>query len=90
MTPVEHLRDEAGVLPSFTSIGSYPIVYATRNGCEICPDCANKNVTEYDDPAVSGDVYYEGQDLACDDCGRAMPSAYGDPYEDEYEDEDED
>lgn len=79
MTSVEGLRDRNGKLPSFSSIGSYPIIYLTHNQSAICPDCANKPVSEYDDPAVSADVYWEGPDMECDDCGRPMPSAYGDP-----------
>jgi hypothetical protein len=56
------------------------MVYDTQDGLTVCPDCANEPDTS--DPVVSGDVYWEGPAMSCDDCGRPIESAYGDPDED--------
>ena len=69
-----------GSLPSFTSIGGYPLVYYTANWEELCASCALKND---DDLAVLVDVYYEGPPKFCTDCGDTIESAYGDPDNDQ-------
>ena len=54
------------------------MMYFTGSGDVICPQCANS--TEHPtDPPVDGDIYWEGPDETCTDCGAAIPSAYGDP-----------
>lgn len=68
---------EGEPLPSFAWPGGYQIVYYTAGGLTICPECAND--TDTSDPVTSGDVYWEGPDEYCEDCGTAIPSAYGDP-----------
>lgn len=81
-TTIKALREENdGQLPNFTGLGGYPLVYFTADGLVICPDCANE--TDTSDPVVAVDVYYEGPDVACDDCGKAIKSAYGDPEEED-------
>lgn len=73
-------RDDEGKLPAFAFPGGYPIVYFTRDGLMVCPDCAN--IEDTSDPVVSYDIYWEGPTVPCDDCGRdVIESAYGDPDE---------
>jgi hypothetical protein len=85
MTNVDTLRDENGKLPAYAWPGGYPITYLTRDGLEICPNCANQEETS--DPVTDGDVYWEGPTITCDDCGREIESAYGDPADDTDENE---
>lgn len=66
-----------GKLPANAWPGGYPIVYLTGDGLTICPNCANEPDTS--DQVVDGDVNWEGADMPCDDCGKMMASAYGDP-----------
>jgi hypothetical protein len=76
-TNLDAIRDDSGKLPSFTFPGAYTIIYITRDSLTICPDCANKPVTEYDDPPVAYGSFDEGAPIACDDCGRDIESSYG-------------
>ncbi len=66
-----------GTLPTYSWPGAYPIVYLTGDGLTVCPDCANEPDTS--DPVVDADVYWEGAPVPCDDCGKVIESAYGDP-----------
>lgn len=69
-------------LPAYAWPGGYPILYLTAGGCDLCADCATKALYLLDDepdPPVACDVYWEGPPLNCDDCGREVQSAYGDP-----------
>jgi hypothetical protein len=81
-------RDHTGRLPSFTSVGSYTIVYYCADGGELCPACANgdngSDATE--DPEADSqwrligcDVYWEGPVLQCAHCNADIESSYGDP-----------
>lgn len=73
----------AGKLAAFTSIGSYPIFYLTRQHYVICAECAEEalNNPEAFDPPVSSDVFWEGEPITCDACSDTIESAYGDPDE---------
>ncbi len=74
-------RDESGALMS-TVDGGYPVLYFTA--CiEICADCANKDESQISDLVTGCEVYYEGPTIQCEDCGKDIESAYGDPDEDE-------
>jgi hypothetical protein len=66
-----------GLLPSFAWPGAYPMAYLTADGLEICAGCANKADTS--DPVSDGFVSWEGPATVCDDCGRDLETAYGDP-----------
>lgn len=75
-----------GRLPTYAWPGGYPMVYDTRDGMTICPDCANRSTrdrrgrwTVEEDPVVQGEIHWEGPPLICDDCGAKIESAYGDP-----------
>jgi hypothetical protein len=68
-----------GKLPAYAWPGGYPIIYLTASNDVLCPDCANKPVDEYSDPPVSYGPFWEGEPLTCDDCGKEIESAYGDP-----------
>lgn len=71
-------RDSDGTLAAFAWPGGYPIVYWTHN-CDavLCAACA-----EGADDIENADTYMEGPALVCDDCGKILESAYGDPEED--------
>jgi hypothetical protein len=73
-------RDSSGQLPSYAWPGGYQLQYLTADGLTICPSCANQSDTS--DPVVAGDVYWEGPEVPCDDCGAMLESAYGDPEAD--------
>jgi hypothetical protein len=69
-------------LPAYTSHGSYPLVYYTKHQDQLCADCASKP-RYLSDPVTDVDVYYEGPPIECEDCGKEIQSAYGDPNENE-------
>src|SRR5262245_13282565 len=75
-------RELFGELPAFVD-GGYPVIYYTREGLTICAKCANK--TDTSDPVRVGEVFYEGADEECEDCGAVIESAYGDPDEGEQD-----
>lgn len=74
-------RDKNGDLPAYAWPGGYPIIYLTGMGDTLCADCATKEAADPDanDPAVLADVFYEGAPIDCDDCGKKIESAYGEP-----------
>jgi len=77
--PVERRHD--GSFPSVTSVGAYPIIYITRHNDTVCAACVDAHNDGNGDwnPVVIAGVYYEGADKTCEECGEAIPSAYGDP-----------
>lgn len=72
-------QDSDGKLSAYAWPGGYQLIYVTRGGLTVCPDCANE---ETSDPPTDVEVYWEGPDLTCEDCGKPIPSAYGDPEDD--------
>lgn len=71
-------RDQpSGRLPKYAWPGGYPMYYVTDGGLVVCADCASDEDTS--DPAVAGDVHWEGEPLICEDQGEEIPSAYGIP-----------
>lgn len=69
---IERTRS-GGKLPAFSSVGSYPLFYANKDGETFCASCADDrhhHVTEVD-------VNYEDESLYCDDCEAEIESAYG-------------
>lgn len=61
--------------PAFTSIGSYPIVYLDSKDRCLCSECAKERAKE--GTAPKGDVFWEGEPIECEECGKELPSAYG-------------
>ncbi len=82
MTSYSIPRDSDGSVTAFAWPGGYPMYYVTRDGLTICPQCAGDDEKNDSDPVVGGDVFWEGPPMWCDDCGREMESAYGDPDND--------
>ena len=80
---LDGIRDEQGKLPAFAWPGGYPVIYITRDGDVICPDCANDDSVNQDQAPIAFDVFYEGSPQACADCGTPIESAYGDPETDD-------
>ena len=83
---LDRMRDSEGRLPACAWPGGYPILYITADGLTICPKCANDEQSNEGDPVEIGDVYWEGPDLSCEDCGGPIESAYGNPDEDKAKD----
>jgi hypothetical protein len=71
--------DNGGNLPAFAWPGGYPVIYCTRDGLTVCPDCAS--ASDASDPVLDNDIYWEGPAMQCDNCGKMIDSAYGDPNE---------
>lgn len=65
--------DQGAQLPSYTSIGCYPIVYLTRREHVLCAECASTTEEQVSD----GDVHWEGDSHFCEDCDCEIASAYG-------------
>lgn len=77
------LESPSDQLPSCVWPGGYPVIYYDRDCDVLCPDCANRSLCDDDgftSPVVDGDVYWEGPDEVCAECGAALPSAYGNPF----------
>ena len=72
-------RDSDGSLTAYAWPGGYPVLYLSRDGCTLCPSCADDDGAW--DPAVDYFVAYEGEPVSCDDCGSETETAYG-PVED--------
>lgn len=76
-------RTTDGKLPTFTSVGAYPIIYVTHCADVLCADCATDqldNGNDYNfDPIEAVGVHWEGPDETCANCNGAIPSAYGIP-----------
>ena len=67
-------------LPAYTWPGGYPIIYIDSDGAHLCPDCINRDLSDnIFPPPISAYVHYEGSPVWCDECSRAIPSAYGMP-----------
>ena len=64
---------------SIIPYGMYPLILIPQDGEDICQKCAN----ESEQQCFEGDIYYEGTDIECDECGKMIESAYGDPGCDE-------
>jgi hypothetical protein len=74
-------RSDDGKLPSFTSLGGYPIIYLTKRCDLLCAKCAAEALdAESDDPPIACDAFYEGSPHSCANCSDLIMSAYGDPY----------
>ena len=67
-----------GKLPSFSSVGGYPLLYINAQDEGFCAECADKREHKVTDV----DVHMEGAPYECDDCGAEIESAYGDPESD--------
>lgn len=67
------------MLPRFSLIGSYPLVYLTARDQVRCAEHAS--------PDDRVEVHIEGPPLECeeDGCEAEIESAYGDPYAEESE-----
>jgi hypothetical protein len=80
-------RTSDGKLPSFTSLGCYPLIYITHDADVLCADCATEQVDSGNDtnfdPVVAVDVYWEGADYQCGNCNGVIAAAYGNPWADD-------
>ena len=74
-------RTTDGRLPAWTWPGAYTLIYFTKCGSDLCADCATEALDDPDefDPVISGDIYWEGPDITCDECSKVIESSYGDP-----------
>ena len=73
-------RDDDGQLSAFAWPGGYPIFYLDSQGSTLCPKCARKMDADHDFAhwrAVAADIHWEGEPLACGECGASIESAYG-------------
>lgn len=62
-------------LPSFTSIGGYPVYYITSYSRILCADCAQKLINDIYEDIVHYDINYENE-IICDECSSFIDSAY--------------
>lgn len=61
------------MLPQYTSIGSYTIVYLNAKNEPLCAKCATKaGLTE-----ENGELFMEGEPTVCDECAVEIESSYG-------------
>jgi len=69
-----------GAAATFSSVGSYPILYLDSKDCVLCPDCALESERS-GEPMAGGGVNY-GDPTYCDECNAEIETAY--PEEDEW------
>jgi hypothetical protein len=89
-TRIENTRDLRATLRAgkYTSLGSYPVYFYTSDGAALCWECAreeykqiSRSVREKSSDGwrvVGCEINYESHDLTCDNCSKAIESAYGD------------
>lgn len=75
MDALKPYRDANGQLAHYAWPGGYPLYYLTRDGLTVCPQCANRDVDQSQEP-VAADTNWEDPALTCDDCEERIPSAY--------------
>lgn len=76
-------RDDNRQLPSYAWPGGYPMYYLDNDHSELCPDCANEH-EEGGEGISAGGTHMEGPPIQCENCGKDIESAYGDPDEEEH------
>ena len=69
------------VVAKFSSVGSYPILYLTKDDRPICPQCVQDNLPAIlaSEPGWDGlthHVNWENPHLDCEHCGERIESAY--------------
>jgi hypothetical protein len=64
-----------GKLPTYTSIGCYPLFYLNNHNDVLCPDCANEH-EDFDETITAYDANREDASLYCDHCSKRIESAY--------------
>lgn len=64
-------------LPACAWPGGYTLLYFDNEGNEYCHKCATK--ARIEGTVITPDVFYEGSDVECCECGIYIESAYGDP-----------
>ena len=89
---IEHMSD--GAIRAYTSVGSYPIFYLTRQNQVLHPQTVEDQLVECCDDTdemwvVSAHVNWENPHLYCDISSEKIEAAYGDDSEDDSESEDE-
>ena len=60
--------------------GGYPLLYV-GDGIVLCGNCASKEDKELQ-KTLKQQPHMEGSPIECDECGKQVESAYGDPDED--------
>lgn len=71
-------RDFSDVTTGYNS-GGYPLMYV-GDVFAMCGDCASKMSKGEQDKLVT-QVHMEGPSISCEECGKEVESAYGDPDE---------
>jgi hypothetical protein len=62
------------MLPAFTSIGCYPLLYISAAGTVLCASCATDDDSG---ETFTPDVHWEGEPICCEGCSWEIDSAYG-------------
>jgi hypothetical protein len=83
LTDTKSLKD--AVRMGNYNIAGYPMFFITKHGCTICPNCVKRNFKQYlldfrdnsFDKLIAIEVNYECPDMSCEECGKDIPSAYG-------------
>lgn len=83
MLKIESLKEaldagEIKELPTFASVGGYPLYYLSSYNNVYCADCANEMLEDEHEDIVAYDVHWEGEPLSCEN-GHEIESAYGIP-----------
>jgi len=60
---------DIGTIP----FGPYPLILIPEDGKIIYQECANESKQK----CFEGDIYYEGSNIECNNCGQMIQSAYG-------------
>ncbi len=76
---IDTLKESQETLHAYAWPGGYPIEYVGNDGCVFCAECATATLMRDGYEKLTGDVYWEGATIQCDDCGTDIENAYGDP-----------
>lgn len=67
-------------LPAYAWPGGYPLFYLDSENAVLCPICAElfcKEDGQWSTDVIDYDVHWEGEDMQCEHCYKAIESAYG-------------
>lgn len=81
MLKIQSLKEELekgniSKLPTFSSIGCYPLFYVTSYNNILCAECANDILNDEYEDIISYDINYEDNSMFCEG-GCKIESAYG-------------
>lgn len=75
---IKNMLKQYNELPTFSSVGGYPLFYIIKNNEVLCAECANGYVLNGEaDELAEVAINFEEDYLLCDECRGLILPAYG-------------